>query len=124
MSILLSILAGIAMTITKGLQVQRQLRSHSYRWGTFGLICLAWSAMTLPFVVSACNEAVCQWSLKFGWWAELIRQIPPFDRLDPGTTTAAVMFAFIVLTVYFLGHCIGWALYSIRSLLRLAVSRS
>ncbi len=123
MSILLSILVGIAITIAKGWQVQAQLAAHNYRLRTFGLISLAWATMTLPIVVSACNETVCQWSLNFGWWSGLVRQVPPFDKLNGDTMTAAIMFAFIVLTVYFLGHCLGWAIYSARSLLRLAMSR-
>ncbi len=120
MSILLYLLAGIAMTITKGRQVYKQLCTHSYSWKGFIFVFLAWSAMILPFIVSACDEFTCQWSLRFGWWANLIQQVPLFDKLDPGTTVVVVMIAYVILTVYFLGHCLGWALYGARRLLRLA----
>lgn len=118
MSILLSILSAIAITIAKGWQVHKQLWTDSYPRKSFGLIVLAWSAMTLPFIASACNETACQWSLRFGWWANLIHQVPPFDKIGLGTTIAAVMVAYVLLTIYFLGHCLGWVLYGTRRLVQ------
>ncbi len=121
MSILFYLLAGIAMTIAKGWQVHTQLCTHRYSWKGFVFVFLAWWAMTLPFIVSACDEFACQWSLRFGWWANLFQQVPLFDKLSSDTMVAVVMLAYVILTVYFLGECLGWALYGTRRLLRLAV---
>lgn len=109
------------MIIAKGRQVHRLLRSGSYNWKSAGVIFLAWSAMTVPFIVSACDEVVCQWSLKLGWWADLLRQVSPFDRLDAGMTVTVVLLTYMVLTIYFLGHCLGWVLFGTKRLLRFAV---
>ncbi|THK34579.1 hypothetical protein EHS39_29760 [Ensifer sp. MPMI2T] len=121
MSISIYILAGIAMIIAKGRQVHRLLRSRSYNWKSAGLIFLAWSAMTLPFVLLPCDEVACEWSPKLGWWADLLHQVSPFDRLDAGTTVTVVLITYMVLTIYFLGHCLGWMLYGTKRLLRFAV---
>lgn len=121
MQISIYILAGIAMIIAKGRQVHRLLRSRSYNWKGAGFIFLAWSAMTLPLALSACDEAACQSNLNFGWWADLIHQVSPFDRLDAGTTITVVLIIYMVLTIYVLGHCLGWALYGTKRLLRFAV---
>ncbi|WP_331374766.1 hypothetical protein [Sinorhizobium chiapasense] len=118
---MLYILAFIVLTIAKGRQVHRLLRSRSYNWKSSGFIFLAWSAVSLPFIANACDEAACRWSLNFGWWANLLHQLSPFDRLDAGTMVTVVMLTYMVLTICFLGHCLGWALYGSRRLLRFAV---
>ncbi|MFD2342835.1 hypothetical protein [Sinorhizobium terangae] len=109
------------MIIAKGRQVHRLLRSRSYSWKSAGFIFLAWSAMTLPFIVSACDEVACEWSPNVGWWADLLHQLSPFDSLGAGTTVTVVLITYMVLTIYFLGHCLGWMLYGTKRLLRFAV---
>ncbi|MCA1440376.1 hypothetical protein I6F07_09150 [Ensifer sp. IC4062] len=121
MQISIYILAAIVVIIAKGRQVHRLLRSRSYNWKSAGFIFLAWPAMTLPFVLSPCDEAACESNLNVGWWADLLHHVSPFDRLDAGTTVTVVLLAYMVLTIYFLGHCLGWMLYGTKRLLRFAV---
>lgn len=119
-AIMIALPAALALAIAKSWQLSKQLLDHSYSWRHFAFISIVWSTMTFPFIAWSCHGIACGWSIRFGWWLNLIGEVPPFSELDPTKLVAGVMLGYLVLTIYFFAHCLGWMIYAARRLVRLA----
>lgn len=120
MSVLIATLAGIALGVAKGVQLQKQLSSRSYSWGKLALICLAWSALVLPSIRSACSTIACQWSMNFGWWTTLVPLLSSSNAT--GSAAKVTMTLAGILSVYVFAHVLAWMLYGARRLFQIVAS--
>jgi hypothetical protein len=118
---LVILVAGLIAIIRMVVQVQKSLIAGDYSWRNFGLLSLAWFAVTIPSIQSSCSDVGCQWSVKFGWLISLFYDLVPVAGLEPtARTLLLVMCGYVILTICFLGHCLGCMLYGIQRLFQLA----
>ena len=116
------LLGTIVLTLLKGFQVQQQIRTGEYSKRGLALFSFAWFFWTLPGLQAACGDIGCRYSVKFGWFLTPLSGFPPLNMLDPASIITLAMVCYAVLTIYFLGHCIGWLIYGIARLFRLGAS--
>lgn len=117
---LLILLVGVFLMMRTGIKVQKEIVARDYSWRNFGLLSFAWLAITLSGFQSNCSEIGCQWSVQFGWLANLLHQIVPIQGFEPTRTIMLLICGYVIVTIYLLGHWIGWMLYCTRKLFQLA----
>jgi hypothetical protein len=121
--ILLYPLAVILIAVGKAIAVQREIASREYKLRNFGLFSFGWLLWTLPGITAVCSEIGCGWSLRFGWFARFLHQLPLLDQMRPAAMITILGVAYAVLTMYFVGHCLGWTIYGLRALTRSTIAR-
>ncbi|MDR6632401.1 hypothetical protein J2X72_001185 [Phyllobacterium sp. 1468] len=115
------LVAGLIAIMRVVVQVQKSLIAGDYSWRSFGLLSLAWLAVTIPSIQSSCSNVGCQWGVKFGWLISLFYDLVPVAGLEPtARTLMLVICGYVILTICFLGHALGWILYGIRRLFQRA----
>jgi len=113
------LLSCIVITVMKAFYVGKQIGSPQYSLRNSVLFSIAWLAWTLPGIQTVCYEIGCRYSMKFTWFASWLYQFPPFDRVSPTAMITLAGVGYAVLTIYFLGHCLGWMFYGVRKALRI-----
>ena len=121
MKILSTALIAFALIVLAiAMQTQRKISAGTYAWRNFYLISIGWLVLILPGIRSFCINGSCKWSVSFTWWIRPLYDFLPLDRLSPvAILTIAGVIAFAA-TVYFVGHVLGWAVFGVRRLFRLA----
>lgn len=118
MIVLLSLMACVFLVIAKALQVHRDLGIRQYSWRSAVLIASAWGFTFLPSLHAACIGLGCHWSLRLGWLAWHVGEVPFMNRLTADTVLTITMLLVWLVTILFLGHVLGWLLYGTQRLLR------
>lgn len=111
-------LCFVVLTLMKGFMERRQIGTSNYSKRNFALFAVAWLAWTLPGVSAGCNEIACRYSVQVGWVLYELAKVVPMMHVNPPAMVIVAMVGYMLLSVYFLGHCLGWLLYGVTSLLR------
>ncbi|RVD24596.1 hypothetical protein [Mesorhizobium sp. M4B.F.Ca.ET.017.02.2.1] len=103
-SILLAIIAAVVLIVAKAVSVAKMINERNYSFARFGLITALWAGLTIPSVGSTCGPVGCTYGLHFGWVLEMTKAEMPANAIF------FVMGGYAILSVYFLGHALGWLL--------------
>lgn len=106
-------LCFLALVIMKSLYVRKAIAAGQYPWRNFVIISIGWLVWTLPGLYSACTEVACRQGIRFGWFMNAIAAWYPADMLNPGKLLILLLVAYLILTLYFLAHCLGWILFGL-----------
>lgn len=119
MIILLMLMACVMLVIVKGIQVQKDLRERCYCWRSAPLVVIAFIVIIPQSLRSACGDWWgCSYSLRIGWLADHLRQLPFLDRLSADALLTITFYMVGLLIIYFLGHVLGWLIYGTQQLMR------
>lgn len=113
LTILFSLLAAFALTISKAVLVSRLIRDHEYSLRNFVTISVLFSAATAQSIASQCSYLGCGWSLRFGWVPQILRAVFGASPMSDAQLVVLATVVYALLSIYFFGHLLGWAIYAL-----------
>jgi hypothetical protein len=111
-TILFFLLAVVALTVGKAVLVSRFIRDEEYSRRNFATISVLFLAATAQSASSQCGYLGCGWSLRFGWVPQILRSVFGVLPMPDAQFIVLAIAVYAVLSIYFFGHLLGWAIYA------------
>jgi hypothetical protein len=108
----------LGLVIMKSLYVRKAIAVGQYSWKNFAIFSIFWLVWTLPALQTLCTEIGCRYRIRVGWFLDTIATWYPSDILNPEKFLILLLLAYLLLTLYFVAHCLGWILFGVGRLRR------